>query len=402
MGAMQTVFAAACLLLRAQAVHGAPCWIFFALALPCLLYLVSPSCRRRLLGWLSELWNTLESYPVRTTRLPWRATLVFVVAPAVVLMLNQEFAISGGDSAPVMMTASRLTTAGNFDLTDYVKTYVARGLFTQGDGLPYYFRREATGVYSAYPSGMVLFALPTAATAHLLGGFARPRCSVAAGTLDGGLGFGRLVGPILPPRLALGAAETRPGDHSPLGGRLGDVLNHRASALAARRRLVLELDGVTRRIPPNQPRLPGGAVLQGVAFAMMAACRLTSILFIAPFGIWVLCRSPRQAFGMAGFAGLAYLPWAWLYGALYGSPFGPSTMQAAAANWSDGGHVKRGGRRTHKPLARVPGLSTLASFRRPRPCPGGSQRNRTGESRARSAWVGGVYGMLLCAASFLD
>jgi hypothetical protein len=83
----------------------------------------------------------------------------------------------------------------------------------------------------------------------------------------------------------------------------------------------------------NRPSL-AGAALQGVAFAMMAACRLTSILVIAPFGVWVLCRSPRQALGMAGFACLAYLPWAWFYFSLYGSPFGPSLTQAASANWS--------------------------------------------------------------------
>jgi hypothetical protein len=333
--AVQMILAAAALFLCLRAVPNTPCWILLALALPCLRLMIVSSYRRRVLVWLRELWGTLESYPSRTTRVPWRAAFVFVVAPAVILMLSREFAVSSGDSAPVMMTAAHLLTAGNFDLTDYVETYRTGRLFTRGDEQPYYFRREATGAYSSYPSGMVPFALPTAAAAHLLGADLRDPAVLlrldhwtAAWVSAASLGlFFLLALHLAPPKPALAAVlllAVGSAMYSTIGQSLfqhGGVLFWGLTAL------FVEFRRLTR------PSL-AGAALQGVALAMMASCRLTSSLFIAPFGVWVLCRSPRHVLRMAGFACLAYLPWAWFYSALYGSPFGPSMSQTAGGNWS--------------------------------------------------------------------
>ena len=333
--AAQILLAAVGLLLCLRAVRNTPYWILLALVLPCLRLMIVSSYRRRVLVWLLKLWGTLESYPSRTTRVPWRAVFVYVVAPAVILMLSREFAVSSGDSAPVIMTAARLTTAGNFDLTDYVETYKSRRLFMLGDGEPYYFRREATGEYSSYPSGMVPFALPTAAAARLFGADLRDpdvllrldhwtAAWVSAASLAL---FFLLALHLAPPKPALATVlllAVGSVMYSTIGQSLfqhGGVLFWGLTALFVEFRRV------------NRPSL-AGAALQGAALAMMAACRLTSSLFIAPFGVWVLCRSPRHALRTAGFACLAYLPWAGLYSALYGTPFGPSMSQTASGNWS--------------------------------------------------------------------
>ena len=66
-----------------------------------------------------------------------------------------------------------------------------------------------------------------------------------------------------------------------------------------------------------------GAMLQGVALAMMFACRLSSAVPIASFGLWLLLRTPRRA-GVVALVGVAaYAPWAWYYHTVYGNPLRP-------------------------------------------------------------------------------
>jgi hypothetical protein len=80
---------------------------------------------------------------------------------------------------------------------------------------------------------------------------------------------------------------------------------------------------------------PGGAALQGLACAMMLACRPTAALVVAPLGVWLLVRSPRRAVRTAAASCLAYAPWAALYGWVYGSPLGPSgSFLQGGWNWT--------------------------------------------------------------------
>jgi hypothetical protein len=76
-----------------------------------------------------------------------------------------------------------------------------------------------------------------------------------------------------------------------------------------------------------------GGMVQGFAFAMMLACRLSSVVMIVPFFVWVLLRSPARALALGLWTGLAFAPWAVLHTSIYGTVLGPSTGQLAASNW---------------------------------------------------------------------
>jgi hypothetical protein len=67
---------------------------------------------------------------------------------------------------------------------------------------------------------------------------------------------------------------------------------------------------------------------------MMFACRLSSALLILPFGVWILYRAPRRALLVGLLAAVAYLPWAWYYQSIYGTPLGPSVGQMIGFSWS--------------------------------------------------------------------
>jgi hypothetical protein len=86
----------------------------------------------------------------------------------------------------------------------------------------------------------------------------------------------------------------------------------------------------------QRPTLPA-TLLQGVALAMMFACRLPSAVLIAAFGIWLLIREPRRAVFVGLAAVVAYVPWAWYYGTTYGHVLGPSIRQLSmfTGNWHD-------------------------------------------------------------------
>jgi hypothetical protein len=81
--------------------------------------------------------------------------------------------------------------------------------------------------------------------------------------------------------------------------------------------------------------VPGGTLLQGLAGAMMLACRPSAALFLVLFGVWVLVRSPRRGLLLAGCTCLAYLPWAVGYTAIYGTPVGPASTQMQSSCWGE-------------------------------------------------------------------
>src|SRR5690606_37908630 len=58
------------------------------------------------------------------------------------------------------------------------------------------------------------------------------------------------------------------------------------------------------------------AVLQGLACGAMLPCRLSAGLFLACFGLWVLCRAPWRALVLPVIALAAYAPWLWLYSSM--------------------------------------------------------------------------------------
>ena len=78
-----------------------------------------------------------------------------------------------------------------------------------------------------------------------------------------------------------------------------------------------------------------GTILQGIACAMMVACRPSAATFVLPFGAWVLAHDPRRAALLVVASAVAYLPWAALYQVTYGQPVGPALGFVAGGHASD-------------------------------------------------------------------
>ena len=85
---------------------------------------------------------------------------------------------------------------------------------------------------------------------------------------------------------------------------------------------------------PHRALTAWDTVFQGFAAAQLVSCRLTSVTFLIPFGLWVLWRRPWRALVLGGASALAFLPWSWFYLRTYGSPFGPSTGFLSGSLWS--------------------------------------------------------------------
>jgi hypothetical protein len=226
-------------------------------------------------------------------------------------------------------------THGDSDLTKYAKTYAQRRLYTDGGELPHFAVYTSAGVHSGYPSGMVLFALPVTATARLLHAdlkdlsvHARLEKWTAAWVAAACLGlFFLLALHLAPPKPALAAALLL-AVGSALFTTVGQALwQHGGVIFWGLLALWLEF----REAQRSSRR---GIVLQGLACAMMIACRLSAGLFVVPFVAWILMRNWRRGLALATCVALAFMPWALWYYSIYRAPFGPSTTQLADHNWS--------------------------------------------------------------------
>ncbi len=310
-------------------------WLAAAFVLPVGRILTVPSYRQQVLDFLRRLWRSLETYATSDGQAPWLAVFVFAVVPSLVLFVSNDHGIDTGDTWPVIPTAASLTTAGSWTLDAYLDKAPPAYTLADHDGLPYCTIRLPGGVYSTYPSGVVPFAVPVAAAARLLGAdLSEPKVqkhlekwvASCVSALAVGLFFLialRLARP-LPALLTTGLLAT---GSAVLSTCAQNVWQHDGVIFWSLLALCVEF----RR--PWRERLDG-VLLQGLACGMLPACRLSAALFLVPFGLWVLCRSPRRAILLVGVAALVYAPWAYLYNLVYGTPLGPSTAQLQGANWS--------------------------------------------------------------------
>jgi hypothetical protein len=312
-------------------------WALLGLALPALRYALSPVYRRRVRGWCARRRKSIAAYPAGG-KTPWLAVLAFVLLPAVVLHAwTPEFV--GGDSQPVMLTAASLVTQGDWDLSEYGIGSPVYQTFGPGrfGPLPYFLMQTPTGIYSHYPSGMVPFGLPVAAAARLLGArlddlTVRARLEKWAACWVSALCLGLFF------LLALHLAPPRPAWALTAILATGSVFSTTVSQLLWQHGGVIFWSLFALLLEFRRASRPfrGATLLQGAACAMMAACRLSSAVFVVPFGAWVLLRAPRRAVLLGAAALLAYLPWAGLYWSMYGNFLGPSTGQMALGKWTHG------------------------------------------------------------------
>jgi hypothetical protein len=308
-------------------------WVAVFFALPALRLVVSAAYRARVRAWLAERWTELERYPGPGPT-PWRALVGLVVVPVLALLALVDRGIHYGDTEPVVLVATSLVREGDWELGEFEGTFAGCS-YSPGGELPYFLRRTPAGVHSSYPLGMVSFAVPAALVSRAVGadlehGPTRERLEkwtaawVAAGCLCLFLLLAlHHVGPrpalVMTALLATGSAL-----YSTVGQALwqhGGVIFFSLAALLLEHR---------------QAHRPTTALtlLQGVACALMLACRLSAGLFVLALGGWVLVRAPRRAALLALASAASFAPWSWLYWSIYGTPLGPSSDQLAAACWT--------------------------------------------------------------------
>lgn len=304
-----------------------------ALCVPLVRFAASTSFRQRVLNWLRDLWRDIEDFPVHG-RIPWKSTGVLVVLPAGIFYLISTCNLMSGDSWPVMPTSFGLVTRGHWKIDELVSAAPA-GYRTNPEELPYYTLRRETGIYSAYPSGLVPFAIPVAEAARLAGAdfhqapvLGRLEKWTAAWITAGSLGFFFLI--------ALHLVQAREAWAITVLLAIGSVMcSTAAQGLWSQDGLIfwslfILLIEFRRMKKPMQ----AGTVFQGIACAQMLACRLTAVAFLVPFGAWMMLRSPKRALALMAIALVAFLPWGWEYWSIYGNILGPSMQLTAGMNWT--------------------------------------------------------------------
>ncbi len=313
-------------------------WVIAALIVPLLRLGGSAAYRRRMLLRVRQEWTSIEAFAANRERLPWRAAAFLIVLPAALYFLSQGRPLMTGDSKPITLIASALVRDGTTDLRSFAVDYASVYRVAGASDLPYFCQRTATGVHSCYHSGMFVFALPSAALARLLGadlscGGVQDRMEKGVASWLGAacLGLFFLVALHVADARSAGLMTLILATGSGLCSTVGQALWQHGGVLFWML-LTLLIEFCTWR----HPRLPT-TLLQGVALAMMFACRLSSALLIAPFGVWLLLRAPRRAVVVGFAAVLAYVPWACYYYAIYGHILGPSIRQRElfTGHWRD-------------------------------------------------------------------
>ncbi len=309
-------------------------WVAVATVLPLLRYVGAATYRRRVRAAVRHLWDNVETFATDRARLPYRAAGLLIVLPAGLFFLTQTRPVTSGDTKPILLTATSLVCDGRSDLRAFADLYAALNHYNGPGELPYFLLRTARGIHSAYPSGMVLFALPSAALARLLGADLqriavqdRLEKEVASGLAAACLGLFFLLALHLVDARSAALTTLLLAVGSGLCSTVGQALWQHGGVLFWMLLALL----VEFRSARQTSRV--GSLLQGVALAMTFACRLTSAVLILPFGLWLLGRTPRRALFVGVVAVLAYAPWAWYYQSTYGNPLGPSVGQAPGLSW---------------------------------------------------------------------
>jgi hypothetical protein len=337
--ALQTALIVLSVVQFLRCVGAAYVWLYVGLIVPSLRFALSATYRRDVLDGVWNAYHTIEAFAADHRRpLPWRAVGLLVFLPAGLFYLSNPRPIMTGDSKPITLIASSLVRNGSTDVGAYASHYAPFYHFPGQPDLPYFFIKTTDGIHSSYPSGMCLFALPSAAAARLLavdlsrGGVQdHMEKDVASWLAAACVGLFFLIALHLTDARSAGLTTLLLTVGSGVCSTVGQALWQHGGVIFWML-LALLIEFRTWRQPTWR-----GTILQGVALSMMFACRLASALSVAAFGLWLLLRAPRRAFFVGLAAVVAYLPWMCYYQAVYGTPFGPSIQQLSSftGEWRD-------------------------------------------------------------------
>jgi hypothetical protein len=357
--------------------------IGLALLVPVLWWCLDASHRRQVNDRMRKHWDQCLAYPTRSLRLPWRATLVTIVFPLAMLYGTKGLEIGSadphpvslvmgsGDTRPVILAAASLILERDWELSEYLPNS------EEEDPFPYWFLRTPGGVYSSYPSGMVILALPVTAAARLAGAqFDQPQVRfrleklAASAVAIVALGLFFLIALHLVPAGPAWVATMFLGVGSAMYSTVGQALwQHDGVILGGLVILLVEFRAARR---------PGrfDTWIQGGACALMLACRLSAFVFIVPFGVWVLLRSPGRAIRLGLVTALAILPWMLMNWLIYQNLTGPSADQMSSRLWGGPGAALDGvllspgrGLLIYQPWIVLALLAAIPSVRRRIPAP---------------------------------
>lgn len=311
-------------------------WILLVLSLPTVRLILSARFRRRAKIWARLRWREVRAYSQESTGPPpWRGALELVVLPALLFNLASNHLAGGGDSTPALPTAVRFLTHGDFRLDDYYHACLASGGLSPAEGIPYYLRATPHGIYSNYPVGMTLLALPfTAASQLLRTEWERPQTLprlekwIAAWITAAVLGLFFLIAlHLLPAAPALALTALLACGSSVFSSAGQDLGQHGGVLFWTLLILLIEL---RQSVRPT----PAGALLQGAACGFSLTCRFSAGIFLFCFGVWLACRDFRRAVLVTLIGLLTFAPFAWFYYTTYGSLLGPTDAQASARSWA--------------------------------------------------------------------
>jgi hypothetical protein len=297
-----------------------------------LLLLQFPTTRARVLGFLQSRWAALAGDTPSDSARRLQAALLFVTLPAGWFFLSNNRNAGTGDTWPVVPTAASVVRTGSGNVGRFV-SLAPPSYYLAEEQRMYCLVPHGAGWYSAYPLGMVPFALPSASAQAMTGlplQFSTlPRLEKwsAAWVAAASLGLFFLLALRLSNPLTAAVATGLLAVGSTFTTTLAQGLWQQSGVV------FWGLLALWVEFQPGARARSWGTVVQGLALAMMLACRLSAAVFVVPFGVWLLVRTPGRAFAVAGVALLGYAPWMALHWTIFGNPFGPSVGQLDPTLW---------------------------------------------------------------------
>ena len=313
------------MMLRARADYAL--WPLVGLVLPAIRWPFFASFRLHLRRAVRTRWDEVKRFSAGSGPVPWLAVSAFVVLPVFVFDVTNGRILGAIDTRPVIPTAVSLVREGDWDLGEFSPADRFDVLHDRAGHMLLCYQTAGQRIYSAFPSGMVVFAVPVVTIARLCGAeldlrWVHLRLEKITAALVASLTLGlfflsaccfgsSLAAAVLTVFLAVGS-----GLYTTVG--LG-LWQHGGIAFWLLAALLVELRSSGR---PSR----WGTLVQGIALAAMLMCRPTAALCVVGIGTWILLRCPKRAFLTAAVAAIAYLPCLVMYGLVYGNPLGPSTM----------------------------------------------------------------------------
>ena len=253
--------------------------------------------------------------------------MCFVVFPGFLFYMSNGTILGAVDTRPVIPTSVSLVREGDWDLSEFDRRGQAAILHDRKGDLLKCYQTQGHGIYSAFPSGMVMFAAPVTALARfcradLQQAVVHLRLEKITASMVAALSLGLFF----VTACCLGSAEA---------AAVTTLLLSVSSAIFTTVSMGLWQHGgivfwllavlVVEFSSAGRPSA-WGTVVQGVACAALLMCRPTAALLVVSFGTWILLRSWKRAFRVAAVAAVAYLPCILMYYFVYGNIFGPATI----------------------------------------------------------------------------